>query len=200
MTETKPTLSIHRQRVWFYVLWVSLLCITLGAWYLWERPVQRGYAKLTLRFDISGLPPGTQASLWCTSMEDISQNAWRRATLSQPSKNQIRMQLETRIAWRRWVKDYIPRLTDDVVVVRFEAPQASARYFFLDLREDIYKGWVRIDRDFWMEVGCAWHKLNTDLEGGLALLKAPKFLPPPKQAKRPKADPSSRNLMAKWLL
>jgi len=158
--------SIHYRRRWFYVLWVGLLLLSAGVWALWERPVQTVTASLDIRVRIRKAPAGARVQAWAGPWAN-----WRNVDRSGPWAVQASLQpdgsatvplFRIPIARRRWVKDYIPRGTWDLLMLRFTAPGQQPRYFPISLSLDIRSGVLRPKWRLTNTLETTWNNLSTD--------------------------------------
>ncbi|MDR3671515.1 MAG: hypothetical protein P4L36_11760 [Holophaga sp.] len=155
--------SIHYRRRWFYVLWVALLLLSGGAWILWERPVRMEQASLQLVFRVRNAPPGTSVQVWAGPRSRWEGPGWSGEGLAQAQLQDdgyARLPLlRIQIARRRWVKDYIPRGTWDLLMFKCSAPGAPPRFFALPLSEDIRKGVLRPKWRLTTTINVSWDGL-----------------------------------------
>ena len=158
--------SIHYQRRWFYALWVFLLLLASTALWLWVRPESRVQASLVVKVTIMEAPAGTQVRAWAGPRAD-----WHGADSGGPCRIQAALQpdgsltlplLRIHIARRRWVKDYIPGGTWDVVQLQFIPPNGPPRYLTVPLAQDIRSGLLRPGWRLTTQVSCHWGGLRTD--------------------------------------
>lgn len=138
--------SIHHQRRWYYVLWSLLLGLSLGCWILWVIPGSRGQATLTLNLTFAGLPQGTKVQVWAGPKDRWQGKAW---AAEDAVVNRVVQDgavslgpFPLSLAYRRWLKTYIPGRTTDLVVVRLVAENGGVRYLPLSLREDLNTGFL----------------------------------------------------------
>lgn len=158
--------SIHYRRRWFYVLWVALLLLSCGVWYLWERPLRLEQASLQVQLRVRNAPAGTRVQVWAGPVSRWEGRDWSGEGLAQAAlqaDGSAGLPLfHIQIARRRWVKDYIPRGTWDLMMVKCTAPGAPPRYFALPLSEDIRKGVLRPRWRLTTTVSVPWDGLPTD--------------------------------------
>jgi hypothetical protein len=170
---TAPT--IHFRRRWYYVLWTALLLLSAGALALWERPVATDSAAFVLKLRVAGAPAGTRVQVWAGPQARWPGQAWQGegafAQEALPGDGALALPvLRVPIARRRWVRDYIPRGTSDLIMVRFLAPGAPPRFLAVPLSQDIRLGALRPKWKLATTVALPWEKL--DLDG-----RAPNRLP-----------------------
>lgn len=158
--------SIHYRRRWAYVLWVSLLLLSLGTWIRWEQPAIQTSASLVVRLAIHQAPPNTRVRVWAgpwshwngpdglgSAVIQVSLGADGGATLPV---------FRIPVARRRWVQhDYIPRGTWDLMLMQFDAPGEPPRYLALPLSMDIRTGALRPHWRLTTSIGIAWTSLAT---------------------------------------
>lgn len=164
---------IHYRRRWFYVLWGALLLVSLGALALWETPGQIGTAKLALQLTVKDLPAGVDVKVWAGPRRRWPGAAWTgqgaAAQVRPVGAGVVLKAFPLSVAYRRWVKDIIPRRTADLVVLRFEAPGQTPRYMVLPLRQDWQIGLLRPGREMSVGIQCPWDGLWTDPTGFSAM-------------------------------
>jgi hypothetical protein len=158
--------SIHFRRRWFYVLWCGLLALSLGAWTLWETPGLTGSAHVNLRLRIQNVPVGCQAQAWAGPRGNWPPASWQSPAVSVNQGglgDQVTIPgLPFPVAFRRWVRDYIPRRTADLLVVRIQPPEGEPRYFALFLGADWRTGLLTPGRVMTLTANCSWRNLTTD--------------------------------------
>ncbi len=157
--------SIHYRRRWFYVLWCGLLLASLAALVAWETPRRSGTSKLNLRVRVKELPPQTLVKVWAGPRGRWPKAAWTPLELHPTDENVIVNALPLSVAYRRWVKDTIPRRTADLVVLSFQAPGQAPRYLALPLVQDWRSGILRPGRKMSVSMECGWKGLLTDASG-----------------------------------
>jgi hypothetical protein len=149
MTRLASSPSIHFQRRWFYALWVILLAVAAGAWILWEKPASWSQASLVVQLKLRDVPLGTRIQAWNGPRAQWPGASWAGlgAFADLPLQADQTLTLPTLrvpIAERRWVrKDYIPRGTGDLVVLKVTPPGGPSRYFLLPLAEDLHSGLLK---------------------------------------------------------
>jgi hypothetical protein len=155
-----PVRSIHYRRRWAYALWVVLLFLSLGALLLWERPAEVGTGSYQLKVAIRKPPPGAAVELWIgpwarwAGPGRFTASAGPAPLQADGSASLPAIRLP--IARRRWVRDYIPRGTWDLVVVRFTAPGEAARYMVIPLSTDLRTGLLGPHRRLTGFLNCSW--------------------------------------------
>jgi hypothetical protein len=158
--------SIHYRRRWFYVLWVSLLLLSAGAWGLWEKPRRVEFASLSVTLRVRNAPPGTRVQVWAGPVAQWPGPAWSGQGLAQAelrADGYVALPLlRIQIGRRRWVKGYVPRYTWDLMMLRLTAPGEPARYFAYPLSEDIRMGVLRSGWRLSYDAAVAWGNLHTD--------------------------------------
>lgn len=170
-----PERSIHYQRRWFYALWCTLLLVSLGALAAWEIPSRRELAALDVAIQVQDLPAGTRAQAWegpRKAWRGASWNgegAWADLILVQAGPTPL-PRTRLAIARRRWVHDYIPRGTWDLVIVRLVPPSGPARYLVLDCSKDIRSGLIRKGLRLKVVISGIWGHLPVDAN---AFLRVP---------------------------
>jgi len=166
--------SIHFRRRWYYVLWTALLLLSAGALALWERPAAVDTAAFILKLKVAGAPAGTQVQVWAGPHARWPGQAWQGegayAQEALPGDGALTLPLvRVAIARRRWVRDYIPRGTWDLVMVRFVAPGAPPRFLAVPLSQDIRLGALRPRWKLATTLTLPWEKLEVDGRGPLRL-------------------------------
>ena len=159
--------SIHFQRRWFYALWVLLLLLSASALFLWERPLRTERASYSLSLQISHAPAQTQIQVWAGPKSKWPGLAWRGegafASFELPETGSLSLPLlKVPIARRRWVKDYIPRKTWDLVMIKFLPPNGSPRFLAVSLHEDIQAGVLRPHSRLIARASANWNVLHLD--------------------------------------
>ena len=143
------TSSIHHQRRWYYVAWITLLVGSLVLLGLWMRPSRQGQASLTINMAIKDLPQGTRAQVWIGPKEQWTGAGWNGAGAAFdqviPVNTLNTTPMAVPLAYRRWMKGriYIPSRTADLAVIRLLAPGQAPRYMAFSLQNDIYTGLLR---------------------------------------------------------
>jgi hypothetical protein len=166
-TTTQP--SIHVRRRWYYALWISLLVLSVLALYLWEKPSRVDHAKVELCVNILEMPEGTKIDLWKGPEATWPGMKWQGNKDGTPIRPDLKGWIlppiqEIPIARRRWVKDFIHRLTPDLLVLRFAPSQGPARYMWFRLAPDIHAGALGPRRRLIYRVEASWQKLCLDPE------------------------------------
>lgn len=142
-----PPRSIHYRRRWAYVLWVSLLLLSLGALVLWERPLAVVSASFQLKVAIRQAPAGATVQAWAGPWA-----AWDGPGRFAGAPIQVQLGADGSatlpvfhlpIARRRWAGGYIPSGTWDLMMLRFTAPGEPDRYWVVPLSRDIRMGILR---------------------------------------------------------
>ncbi len=163
---TAPAPSIHFRRRWYYALWVSLLLLSAGALVLWERPASTSEASLVVKLDLPGAPAGCRIQAWVGPWAQGRNLDWGAAGLLQAdlqADGQASLPLvRVRIARRRWVPDYIPRATWDLMVLRIMPPAGPPKFYCLPLSEDIRSGVLRAKWRLTTVIQVPWDGLQTD--------------------------------------
>jgi hypothetical protein len=162
-----PLPSIHHRRRWYYALWVALLLLSAASLYLWERPAAQVQASLLIRLRVRGAPAGTQFQAWAGPAARWAGPAWKgEAAFAQgplPGDGFLPFPvLRVPIARRRWVRDYIPRRTWDLVMIRVVPPGAPPRYLALPLGTDIRTGLLRPGWKLSTTIDISFDKLGID--------------------------------------
>lgn len=158
--------SIHYRRRWFYVLWCALLLVSVWAWILWVTPRESGTARMMVRLKVEAVPPGCRVQAWTGPQARWAGDAWQgenpaaEAVMGGDYLDLPPIRLD--IAFRRWVKDYIPSKTSDLLVIRFVPPTGQSRYFFLPLEKDWRSGLLRVGWVIHVKIPCPWESLGTD--------------------------------------
>jgi len=164
---TAPAIrSIHFRRRWYYALWVGLLFLSAGALALWELPASTSEASLVVELQIPGAPAGTRIQGWVGPYAQGAEADWTgagliRADLQADGRATLPL-ARIRIARRRWVQDYIPRRTWDLMVLRFTPPDGPPRYFCLPLADDIRAGALRPKWRLTTSIRTPWGNLQAD--------------------------------------
>lgn len=158
--------GVHRRRRWFYGIWALLLTLSTVALYFWMKPESVDRATVRFTITVGDLPPGTRVRLWAGPIKTIRKTNPDELLKAAPDlPGSIRMalpDLPVFTAHRRWVKATIPSATTEALIVRFDAPGQSSRYFFYDLREDIESGFLINHRVLFLSCSLAWNRLNPD--------------------------------------
>lgn len=167
--------SIHYQRRWFYALWGALLLAALGALALWETPSRRESAALDVAVNVRGVPEGTRAQAWAGPRGSWPGPTWNGegafADLVLAREGETRLpRVRMAIARRRWVRDYLPRGTWDLVVVRLVPPSGPPRYLPMDCAKDIRSGILRQGLRLKVTISGLWDHLPVDAD---AFLRVP---------------------------
>jgi hypothetical protein len=165
-TTAEPGRSIHFRRRWAYTAWGVILLASLGAWGLWERPKALASADLEVRVKIRQAPPDVTVTAWAGPWARFAgPEQFRDAPIQVPLLPDGTATLPVfhmPIAYRRWVRGYIPRDTWDLVVLRFTAPGQGPRYLGLPLAKDIRNGFLLPRHKMTGRLECAWTTLRTD--------------------------------------
>ena len=161
-----PAPSIHYRRRWYYALWVGLLLLSAGALALWERPASSTEASLVVEVDLPGAPAGTRILGWAGPWAQGLSPDWTgagllRADLQADGRATLPL-VRIRIARRRWVQDYIPRATWDLMVLKFIPPAGPPRFYCLPLSLDIRTGALRAKWRLTTSIRAPWESLPTD--------------------------------------
>jgi hypothetical protein len=165
MPTSKAVRSIHYQQRWFYVLWVSLLLLSLALLALWERPLSLAPASLLVRVKVQGAPEGTLVQVWAGPWSQWRPDWAGAGTIQvalQPDGTASLPLFRIPIAKRRWVKGYIPRDTWDLMMLKFITPNGLPRYFALPLSMDIRFGVLRPRFRLMTTITTSWAGLTTD--------------------------------------
>jgi len=161
-----PRRSIHYRRRWAYALWVTLLLLSAWALALWERPLVLTSASLVVDVRIRNAPPGARVKAWAGPW-----SRWTGPGLFAVSPIQVPLDpaghatlpvFHLPIARRRWVKDYIPRDTWDLMMLEFSAPGQAPRYLPLSLAQDIRLGTLRPHWRLTSSLGLSWSSLQPE--------------------------------------
>jgi len=160
--------SIHYRRRWFYVLWAGLLLASLVALVLWNRPLRVEQASLQVSLEALGLPEGTQAQVWMGPRRACPRGAWdgagAQALPMAPAGPTPLPLLRVPIARRRWVNDFIPSGTGEMVIVRLAPPGGQpARFFILTLGADIRTGALTPGRRLLVTIQVKWANLKVEV-------------------------------------
>ena len=162
--------SIHYRRRWYYVLWVGLLAISVGALALWERPKNPYEAPLTLKFRATRpVPQGTRFQVWVGPSARRPGAAWQEGAGAfaeqalETNRQVVFRTLKVKVAPRRWVKGAcIPRSTWDLMVIRITQPAQEPRYFALSFEEDLAHGRVGAKHGLFFDI--AWPVASFSLD------------------------------------
>jgi hypothetical protein len=150
---------------WTYGLWAALL-LSIAALVLWEWPLRVDQASLVVQVRSSGAPPGTRVQIWNGPRARWEGLGWSGAGAPEaelrPEGYVSLPLLKVRIARRRWMHDYIPRGTSDLVMLKFTAPDGPPRYYTLPIAEDIRKGVLRPRWRLTISISMGWAGLATD--------------------------------------
>ena len=163
--EPKAGRSIHWRQRWWYVTWVTLLLSSLGFWGWWETPAASGTGHVVLKIWVSDIPVGSQVEAWTGPSKKWNQEApgiqgpWRVVDASKPLPLPP---LEIQVGLRRWHQGYIPRLTSDRLVLRFDPPQGPPRFAGYNLEQDLNTGFAGPHRRLFLSMPLRWAALSTD--------------------------------------
>jgi len=158
--------SIHYRRRWYYALWATLLVLAGTALALWERPASVVQASLVVKLQVRDAPPGTRVRAWFGPRV-----RWRGMEAGGPCLVEAELLpdgsatlplVRIRIARRRWVKDYIPRLTWDLAMIQLIPPEGPPRYVGLPFSTDIRIGLLRPGWRLTNTFSAPWRTLRTD--------------------------------------
>jgi hypothetical protein len=159
------SVSIHRRRRGFYVLWILLLLSSLLALVLWETPRSSGVAELSLQLQVRSIPGDTRLRVWAGPWKSWPGASWSGEgavvdVMTQPGAI-LAPTIPLSVGYRRWIQDfmYIPRKTADLVVLRFDAPSQAPRYVVLPLKSDWYAGVLRPGRGMKVSIEMTWDGL-----------------------------------------
>lgn len=160
--------SIHYRRRWYYVLWCGLLASAAVAWLAWETPRLSAHGKVSVRLTLPGLPEGVKAQVWAGPRAVCPSGEWDGSAaavdLGVIQGNGVNLPpLGLPVGYRRWVADYIPRKTADVLVFRLEAPDQAVRYLVLPLGADWRQGHLRPGRILRYDIQMRWDRLSFDI-------------------------------------
>jgi len=149
-----------------YVLWSVLLGLSIAALVLWETPKSSGTAKLAVSCRPQGLPAGCRVKAWVGPRSKWAGAAWDGegawSELPANTGEIVFPPVAITVGYRRWVKNYIPRKTSDLLVLRFQAPAVAPRYFVLPLGADWIHGSFRTDRQTGIRADITWDGLWQD--------------------------------------
>jgi len=141
--------------------------LAIAAKVLWEVPLQNGVASLDLRCQIKDLPAGSRMQVWAGPKDQWPNIPWHQIETpvqADPASGKVRMPLMILpVALRRWIHDYIPRGTADLIVIRIEAKPEKPRYCVIPLGMDWRSGSLRPGRRMFMSVSSPWEGMDTDL-------------------------------------
>jgi hypothetical protein len=148
-----------------YALWAALLGLSGIALLLWETPAQTGTGKVQLRVNVAGLPQTTRVLVWTGPRKGgLAAMARGEGTPIPPAGNGVVTvpTLVLPVAYRRWVRDTIPRRTADLIMLRFESPGQPSRYLAFPLDQDWRAGTLAPRRILRILMDCRWDQLRTD--------------------------------------
>ena len=157
--------SIHWRQRWWYALWVALLLGASGFWAWWETPAVSGTGHVVMTIRVVGLPAGSRVEAWTGPSKKWKADApgffgpWPVVDAAKPLPVPP---IEIHVGLRRWHQGYIPRLTNDRVVLRLDPPDGAPRYLSYDLREDLNAGTAGPHRRLFYSVPVRWVALSTD--------------------------------------
>jgi len=158
--------SIHHQRRWFYVLWSVMLAASLGVLALWLIPAKQGHGTFTANLTIRNLPKGTRMQVWAGPAGKWPGAAWTGERLqSDQVIDQERFSsgpVDIPIAYRRWVKDYIPRRTTDLVIIKATSPSGEVKFLQISLKDDLRSGLLIPKRRLAFTISANWPLLQRD--------------------------------------
>jgi len=165
MTKITKHSSIHYQRRWFYVLWTILLLASCCFLLFWNKPYKAGYGQLTIILHIKEIPDGTQIKTWIGPKNNWPKTTKKfiEASINQYSKNDSAITigpLKVFVAYRRWIHSYIPRGSDDFVVITFIPKLGPAKYITLSLSDDINSGYFAPPRRMTEIVTNSWFGMD----------------------------------------
>lgn len=146
--------SIHHQRRWFYVLWCTLLGVSLVALGFWLRPVAAGEGSMSFEFQVEGAPAEVTMSYWVGRGE----TPFGRGGVYQAAEGLRIPRIRIPILQRRWVRDIHPKAVR-VVVVRFQSGSQS-RFVLYDLKKDLRAKVMRDRRNIGIRVQFQWGALS----------------------------------------
>lgn len=160
-------ISIHRRRRNYYILWCALLVLSLGALGLWETPRAVEQASLQVRVRLMDAPPGTRLQAWAGPQRAWPGAGWQgEGAVEAPqvlADGRFQLPLvHMRIARRRWVDDYLPRGTWDLMVLKFSPPGAPPRWFALPFGKDIRSGLLKPRYRLATDIDVSWANLQVD--------------------------------------
>ena len=168
MTEAAAQPSIHYRRRWFYVLWCSLLLISLGAYGLWEWPKRIEKPLLIVLMKADQLPAGVEVQVWTGPKAAWPGPGWdgldARCTLKPNGTGGMETPpMLVPVGVRRWVKKgTVPRRTHDLLVFRFIAPGQAVRFSFVSLKNDWRQGLLRDGKRLFFRYEPEWKELSLD--------------------------------------
>lgn len=153
-TEAPTGPSLHHQRRWYYVLWSSLLALSLVAYGFWLWPVAAGQGAMAFHFGMDGAPGPVTLSYWVGRGGDA---------LGQGGSYQAVPGLETpkipiAILQRRWVRDLHPK-APRLVLLRFQSGGQS-RFALYDMKEDLRAGVLKDHRLVGIRAQLTWDALS----------------------------------------
>lgn len=158
---------IHYKRRWYYVLWSTLLVLSAGALFLWERPARTDLASLQVVLAIKGAPEGSRLQAWAGPWRRWPGSAWSGqgafADMPLPVSGSATLPLlRLSIARRRWTAGYIPRETWELVMVKVVPPSGAPRYYPLPCSSDIRLGLLKPKRRLTIAIDTSWSNLKVD--------------------------------------
>ncbi|BDU78422.1 hypothetical protein [Mesoterricola sediminis] len=160
--------SIHHRRRWFYVLWTCLLLLSLGALVLWNLPTRTDQASLQMGVVIPDAPSGARVQVWAGPRARCPHPAWDgRGSLGEaalgPAGDARLPLLRVPIARRRWVKDFIPGRTWEIVLLRVVVPGQPDKFIIYPLTLDIRAGLLGPGRKLLITSQSKWAKLRVEV-------------------------------------
>lgn len=160
--------SIHYRRRWYYALWCGLLVLAALAWLAWETPRLSAQGKVSVRLTLRDMPGNVKVQVWAGPRAVCPSGEWDgsapAADLGVAQGNGINLPpLALPVGYRRWVTDYIPRKTSDLLVFRLEAPGQAVRYLVLPLGADWRQGHLRPGRVLRYDIQLRWDRLPFDI-------------------------------------
>jgi hypothetical protein len=167
-TEPAGQPSIHYQRRWFYVLWCTLLLLSLGAYGLWEWPKRVEKPMLAILMRADKLPGGIEVQIWTGPKASWPGPGWdgqdARCILRPDAAGDMQMPpTVVPVGVRRWVrKGTVPRKTHDLLVFRFLAPGQAVRFSFFSLKDDWRQGLLKDGKRLFFRYDPEWKELSLD--------------------------------------
>lgn len=156
--------SIHYRRRWYYVLWSSLLVASFWLWILWLVPAKSGEAAIRLNLRIADIPAGSRIGVWAgpRASWDGSGKGDLAATAQVPSDGALTLTRLLPVAYRRWIGDYIPGKTSDLLILMIQPPEGAVRYITLRLHQDWRDGTLQPGRRLLVTLEGKWKGLSSN--------------------------------------
>lgn len=156
--------SIHHRRRWYYVLWVTLLALSLGALHLWRTPVPMGDWTLRLKVRLNEARGPVKVRVWFGPEHLLRQKtldaSWDRCTEALPADATHAFQdLRIPLLRRRWTSHPFPEKNGEALVLAFSQEGQADRYLAIPLKEDLWTVLMRHKRVTSLDIVTQWSSL-----------------------------------------